>query len=196
MTYTLPNVYFLQIGVGMMALWLASWIVAAGWTRRTAAKAPGSSFRLQLAAAGLGFACLFGEPPRAMHPLWLVPPWLGYALLGLVGAGIVVAWWARIHLGPLWSGSVVTREGHRIVESGPYALVRHPIYTGLIVCGLALAVIKATPLSLIGAVLIALGFWAKARVEERFLAVALGEADYAAYRTRVPMLVPLLRVPG
>ena len=47
-------------------------------------------------------------------------------------AGILFAWWVRIHLGRLWSGAITRKEGHRVVDSGPYGLVRHPIYTGLL----------------------------------------------------------------
>ena len=48
------------------------------------------------------------------------------------------------HLGRLWSGSITRKEGHRVVDTGPYALVRHPIYTGLIFALLATAIAQAT----------------------------------------------------
>jgi len=70
--------------------------------------------------------------------------------------------------------------------------VRHPIYTGLIIALLATAVTEATPVALLGAVLIALGLWVKARAEERFLLSELGPEAYESYRRRVPMLVPFL----
>ncbi len=95
-------------------------------------------------------------------------------------------------MGALWSGAIVRKEGHHIVETGPYALVRHPIYTGLIVAIFATAAAQATVTGLIGAALVAIGLWLKARVEERFLTAELGADAYAAYRRRVPMLVPFL----
>ena len=70
--------------------------------------------------------------------------------------------------------------------------MRHPIYTGLIIALLATAVTEATPVALLGAVLIALGLWVKARAEERFLLSELGQEAYESYRRRVPMLVPFL----
>ncbi len=99
-------------------------------------------------------------------------------------------WWARIHLGALWSGRITRKEGHRVVDTGPYRLVRHPIYTGIDTAALALLVVKATPIALAGFVLIVWGYWIKARIEERFLREQLGAADYDAYRARTPMLVP------
>jgi len=105
--------------------------------------------------------------------------------------GILFAWWARIHLGTLWSGGIERMADHRVVDSGPYALVRHPIYTGLIAAAAAMAVIRATPWALLGLVLFAAGFALKARVEERFLEREVG--GYQGYRARVPMIVPFLR---
>ena len=85
----------------------------------------------------------------------------------------------------------MTRKSeHRIVDTGPYALVRHPIYTGLIVSVWATAALRGTPLSLIGAGLVALGFWIKARLEERFLRSELGPDAYDAYAAHTPMLMP------
>ena len=82
------------------------------------------------------------------------------------------------------------KDDHRIIDTGPYRLVRHPIYTGLITAAFALAVQVETPLALAGALFIALGFWLKARLEERFLREELGAADYDAYAARTPMLIP------
>jgi protein-S-isoprenylcysteine O-methyltransferase Ste14 len=106
--------------------------------------------------------------------------------------GLALTWWARIQLGGLWSSAITRKEKHRLVEIGPYALVRHPIYTGLIIALLATAAIEATQLALLGAQLIALGLWVKARAEERFLSTELAPETYESYRRRVPMLVPFL----
>lgn len=189
------SIHFLA-GQGLWSLWLITWVLAALWARRTVSAAPGSSFRRQLLIASTGFVCLFIESRFRWHVLWTVDGVWGWLLVALVALGFGFAWWARIYLGPLWSGGIVRREGHRIVDTGPYALVRHPIYTGLMISAFAFAAIKATPLALLGACLITLGFGLKAKIEERFLAAELGEADYAAYRARVPMLVPFAPAGG
>jgi protein-S-isoprenylcysteine O-methyltransferase Ste14 len=72
-------------------------------------------------------------------------------------------------------------------------MVRHPIYTGLIVAILATGVAVATGTSLLGALLISFGQWRKARMEEKFLSAELGPAAYGAYCRRVPMIVPFIR---
>jgi protein-S-isoprenylcysteine O-methyltransferase Ste14 len=91
----------------------------------------------------------------------------------------------------LWSSTTTRKEGHRVVDSGPYALVRHPIYTGLSAAVVATALATATPLALAGGALMIYGLWRKAAHEEPFLSRELGAA-YDDYRRRVPMLVPFL----
>ena len=82
------------------------------------------------------------------------------------------------------------REGHRVVDTGPYRLVRHPIYTGFIAAILAFALLRTTPAALAGALLLALTMAAKAKTEEHFLRRELGAEAYDAYARKTPMLVP------
>ena len=178
-----------------IAAWLAwglSWIVAAAWTartERTAAKAQVWLYRLLVLA---GAILLFHRSSQALgaERLWSVGLAGGYALAGLAIAGFLFTWWARLHLGRLWSAAITRKEGHRIIDTGPYGLVRHPIYTGLLLATLATAVAEATIPALAGFGLITLGLWLKARLEETFLAEELGAQTYGDYRRRVPMLLP------
>jgi protein-S-isoprenylcysteine O-methyltransferase Ste14 len=105
--------------------------------------------------------------------------------------GFLFTWWARLHLGRLWSGAVTRKQNHHVVDTGPYALVRHPIYTGLIEACLLSAIAAGTVISLAGFAVITFGFWLKASLEERFLMQQLGAEAYGAYRQRVPMLLPI-----
>lgn len=185
-----PSLLFAVIWIG----WIVSWMAAASWSARTEKRVTTWRTWASRAALILGALLLLHSTRRLLGEarLWHVGYGGGYALAGLTLAGIVFAWWARIHLGRLWSSATTRKEGHRVVESGPYAWVRHPIYTGLIAAILATAAAQATLTGLAGAVLIAIGLWLKARVEERFLTAELGADAYGAYRRRVPMLVPLL----
>jgi protein-S-isoprenylcysteine O-methyltransferase Ste14 len=173
-------------------LWVLSWWIAAFWRARSTKQAPRASYRWQLMLAFLGFVLLFWRTPFPGQPWWSIGPVLGWALVGVVATGAGFAWWARIHLGALWSGAIEMREAHHIVDTGPYRLVRHPIYTGLILSALGLAAIKATPLAMLGAALVAIGFALKAKAEERFLTKEL--PDYPSYARRVPMLVPGIHI--
>ena len=85
------------------------------------------------------------------------------------------------------------KAGHHVVDSGPYRLVRHPIYLGLIVAAFATASEKGNSFSLLGGAIMTLAFYTKARREERFLRAELGENSYAAYASKTAMLVPFVR---
>jgi protein-S-isoprenylcysteine O-methyltransferase Ste14 len=174
-------------------VWMASWLIAALWARQTA---KGAGFSAQLPyrlVTVVGALLLFGiytHSYRGPDRLWVLSDSVEWALVALVAAGFLFAWWARLHLGALWSGFVMKKEGHYIVDTGPYALVRHPIYTGLILSSLATAIQRGEALALLGFALMTLGFWMKARLEENFLRQELGAETYDSYRRRVPMLVP------
>ncbi|HWA89682.1 MAG TPA: isoprenylcysteine carboxylmethyltransferase family protein [Rhizomicrobium sp.] len=183
-------------------VWAATWSAAALWANRTVA-GPGvarqAPYRLFTTA---GFALLLvvvaGKDGIALPAslsflfarVWTVPVAVQWAMVALASLGFVFCWWARLHLGALWSGRITRKEGHKVVDTGPYALVRHPIYTGLLTGGLATMILRGSVHVILGFVLLVVGYWMKARLEERFLREQLGAADYDAYAARVPMLVP------
>lgn len=174
-------------------LFFASWIGAAFWADRASAR-PGFLRELPYRALSLlGFVMLFEvyDPPFfPVRPIWRLDRDWQWILLTAALAGFGFCWWARVHLGPLWSGWVTRKEEHRVIDTGPYAIVRHPIYTGFILAASATAIATGTLTSLVGAILVGLSFWLKARLEEEFLARELGADAYASYRRKVPMLVP------
>jgi protein-S-isoprenylcysteine O-methyltransferase Ste14 len=193
------SLYPMEISGLAWDLWFVSWVVAALWSARTAKRAPSAAQNRHWVPTIIGFVLLIAAADtfdeRGQYfgswPFWTLnrtpAAWITTALV-LLGLGFT--WWARIHLGRLWSNSVTRKEGHRVVDSGPYGLVRHPIYTGLILAAFAFAVQVGTIMAFAGAGFITLGFWIKARLEERFLREELGSADYDAYAGRTPMLVP------
>ena len=180
------------IGV-IWAAWMLSWLVAAVWTGRTAAR-PGTGsqviYRLTVVA---GAILLFDRFTRGrVSPLWRSPSPLGWAMVALTAGGFIFCWWARLYLGRLWSSAVTLKDGHRVVDTGPYALVRHPIYTGILIAAAATAVEQGTAISFMGLALMTLGYWIKARLEESFLREELGGESYDAYARRTGMLLPFL----
>ena len=185
-----PSAVFAIIWIG----WIVSWIAASFWSARTEKRVATWPVWVSRVALLAGAILLLHSTRRLLREpmLWHVGYDGAYTLAGLTLVGILFAWWARIHLGRLWSGTITRKENHHVVDSGPYALVRHPIYTGLIAAIAATAAAQATVTGLLGAALIAFGLWLKARVEEDFLTAELGADAYGAYRRRVPMLVPFL----
>jgi len=131
---------------------------------------------------------------------WFAVGWLGkrfvpdtstVALAGLAitVAGCLFASWARFALGTNWSGRVTLKQGHELITTGPYAITRHPIYTGLItaVAGTALAIGEWR--CVLGTALIAIAFIFKIRQEEPLMTQTFPGA-YSAYRNRVKALIP------
>jgi protein-S-isoprenylcysteine O-methyltransferase Ste14 len=174
--------------------WLASWGVAAFWSNRTekgGGIAAEIAFRtLFWAGATLLLAPLSYRRYYALVQVWDLNAVLKWILVVLTATGFLFAWWARIHLGRLWSDWLTKKAGHHVVDTGPYRLVRHPIYLGLIFAAFATAIEKGTSYALFGAVILTFGFYTKARREERFLRVELGEDAYDAYAHKTAMLVP------
>ena len=174
------------------------------WSARTKTQMKSDMGGPHRMAAGAGALLLFSpaslgnrpSPGNALHllfgRLWLPDPSVGWALFGLAALGFAFCWWARLHLGRLWSGFVTLKEGHHIVDTGPYGLVRHPIYSGVIFAGLATALMRASPAAFLGVALLAVGFSMTARIEEGFLRSQLGEDAYDDYGRRVGMLLPRL----
>ena len=129
---------------------------------------------------------IFGPRPETL----LVPRsavWQAL-MIALVALGLSFSVAARVWLGRNWSSMVTVKHDHELIRSGPYALVRHPIYTGLLAGS---ALMLGNWRALIGFALIAGALVRKLRIEERFMAQQFGE-EYARYREQVAMLVPFL----
>lgn len=174
-------------------LWVVSWLVAAIWsdpaTKRPAFQAEWLYRILTLAGGFLLFAH-FGQFDAGRFRLWDVSPSIGWVLVAVAVLGFAFTWWARLYLGRLWSSSITKKADHYVVDTGPYAIVRHPIYTGIIAAVVATAVLKGAPTGIVGAILMTFGFWIKAKLEEQFLREQLGPDAYDSYRRRTPMLIP------
>jgi protein-S-isoprenylcysteine O-methyltransferase Ste14 len=112
---------------------------------------------------------------------------LGIALL-LLGLGFAV--WARLHIGRNWGVPMTQKEEPELVTSGPYRLVRHPIYAGILVGGIGTAVALGW-IWLVAVVLLGGYFFYSATVEERYMTVQFPDA-YPAYKRSTRMLLPFL----
>jgi protein-S-isoprenylcysteine O-methyltransferase Ste14 len=180
----------------MIVLWIGfavSWVLAALWSDKTDKRA-GIREEIGYRAVQLPGWILLALPAHGYDGwlrLWRLTWIEAWVCVGLIVLGFAFSWWARIYLGPLWSSTVTRKANHRVVDSGPYAIVRHPIYTGLLLAAYATTAAKGTVMGIAAAVLITLGFWLKARLEERWLSEELGPQEYQAYRRKVPMLLPL-----
>ena len=184
-------------------VWYVTWIAAVVWSGKTKVQMKTDMGGLHRMIAGVGgVLMLWPSSPgdagagHAWHAvvtqrLWSSAAWLDWSLYGLLLCAFGFCWWARLHLGRLWSGFVTLKEDHHLIDTGPYGLVRHPIYTGAMAAAVATALERASPASMLGAAMLIVGFALVARTEERFLRDQLGAGEYDTYSRRVPMLVPL-----
>jgi protein-S-isoprenylcysteine O-methyltransferase Ste14 len=168
------------------------WLVAALFTKRTERTEPLSSRLVQLSWAFLSVALLsFGRLPWGPLGIRVIPRSfvLGNAGLALTIVGIAFALWARFYLGRNWSGRVTLKENHELIRTGPYAIVRHPIYTGFLVALTGTVIAIGEIRAILALVIVAAGLHFKSKTEEQFMSDKFGN-QYAAYRREVKSLIP------
>src|SRR5262245_32306276 len=177
------------------ALWLAwmlYWLLAALNVKTTARKEPArsrASHRLPLLAGAL----LLTLPnfPRALGARLYPESSFVLAIATLsVAAGLGFSVWARWHLGRNWSGRVTVKVDHSLVRTGPYRLVRHPIYTGLLLALLGTAVDIGAWRAFLALPLFVLAFVRKIAIEEERMGTMF--PDYEKYRRQTAALVPFV----
>jgi protein-S-isoprenylcysteine O-methyltransferase Ste14 len=136
---------------------------------------------------------LLGRSVPGSLGLFFVPQVMPIDVTGTVFAiiGVAFAIWSRQSLSNNWSGEVAITEGQQFMHSGPYAVVRHPIYAGMLLALLGTTLVSSTVGSLLGLVLAIISLWQKANIEEQFLIVEFGE-QYANYRHEVKFLIPFI----
>lgn len=176
-------------------IFCAYWAIAALKTRRAAIKEQFAWRYSVMALEIAGFVLVFdndasiGVLGRRMMPS---NPTLTVIGLALVWMGIALAIWARWHLGQYWSGRITIKEGHKLIRTGPYARLRHPIYSGLdlAVVGSALALNRWR--CVVGLAVIVFGFWIKAWREEQMLGAQFGD-EFRQHQLYTGFLLPRLR---
>jgi protein-S-isoprenylcysteine O-methyltransferase Ste14 len=161
---------------------LVVWAIAARTTKPIEkSEKPGWNLVLRLTTvAGVILLAGFDFGLRVLNERFVpVRPAIAEAGAAATIAGILLAFWARYHLGGNWGVSGTVRVGHELVRTGPYAFLRHPIYAGIDVAlaGTALAIGRWG--ALLGAAMIILRFWWNARAESEFLARRFGQRQDA-----------------
>jgi protein-S-isoprenylcysteine O-methyltransferase Ste14 len=179
---------FQVLWVGWALYWFASSLTASAPKRVQNAGAR-MYYRVEMACAAgllafprLGIGWLGQQIVTRTEALFVVG-----ALMVAAGLGFSV--WARVHLGQHWSGHVTLKAGHRLIRSGPYAIVRHPIYTGILFAFLGTAVAVDEWRGVLAVVIAVQANVRKLRLEERWLTEEFG-SEYEQYRREVKALVP------
>lgn len=170
------------------ATFAVTWVVAALFVKRTVEGSLGWA-RIVALVVLVAVYVVVRPLPSLRRELWSLTPGTGTIAALLTLAGLAIAIWARVVLGGNWSGTIAFKQDHELIQRGPYAWVRHPIYTGLLLMTLGTAV-ESTRLAafiFLGVLFVLLAL--KARAEERLMMRHFPEA-YAQYRRRVRALIP------
>jgi protein-S-isoprenylcysteine O-methyltransferase Ste14 len=177
---------------GPWIVFVAYWAVGALKTRRTKRKESFASRYGILFLEIIGFVLLFSDDAEigflgrpVIHRTYAL------AVTGVVltWAGIALVLWARWHLGQYWSARITIKEDHKLIRTGPYARLRHPIYSGLDLAAIGSALAIDQWRCVIGICLIVLGYVIKAKREEAMLAAQFG-ADFQEHCRHTGFLLP------
>jgi protein-S-isoprenylcysteine O-methyltransferase Ste14 len=173
-------------------LWLAFivyWSAAVKDSAPALSSESSGSRQLHTLLLNLSLVLLF-LPLPGLGARWLPrAPWIEWAGLGVQALFFLLAIWARRCLGRNWSGEVSVRQDHRLVRSGPYRFVRHPIYAAMLGMYLGTALVSGRLHGLTALLLVAVAYARKIPLEERTLLGNFGPA-YEEYRQRSWALVP------
>ena len=188
--YSRPTVRML-LSAGLWILFIVYWSSAA----RNAAPAKSSesqeSRRLHTHLLNAALLLLFIPVPGLRWRYLPLSLSIVAAGLTLQASSALLAVWARRHLGRNWAGAISIKVDHQLVRSGPYRLVRHPIYTAMIGMFIGAAIVSGELHALVALALIAVAYWRKIRLEERTLLEAFGPA-YDEYRRGRRAVIPWL----
>ena len=178
---------------GPWLVFLLYWGLAALRVRRSK-RSESPLSRLRYSVWIVATFLLFSIRPRWGPLSWrFLPTGLAvfFAGVGLTILGLSFAIWARYHLGSYWSGAVTIKQDHRLIRTGPYAVVRHPIYTGILLAMLGTAVAIGELRGLLAVGLAFAGYFIKSRMEEKWLIQEFG-TGYEQYRREVKALIPFV----
>jgi protein-S-isoprenylcysteine O-methyltransferase Ste14 len=177
-----------KAAIVVWALLSVYWEIAA--TKASAATSSESSGAraFHVVVTNLGIILILA-PLYGMGRLW--PVWIPLMAAGVIieamGAGIAL--WGRHALGRNWSGRIAINKGHVLIRSGPYKVVRHPIYTGLLIMSIGAALVTGERLAVVGLMVVFFAYWRKVRLEETKLSLAFGP-EYEVYRRETWGLLP------
>jgi protein-S-isoprenylcysteine O-methyltransferase Ste14 len=178
-------------GIIIFLIFWLYWSYAAGDSAATEASEPGWSTGLHRALMVLAVVFIFFPVPGLSARFAPEAGWVTAAGLVVEVGGLVLAILARRALGRNWSSEVRLAEGHQLVRTGIYRRLRHPIYTGVLVMYLGLALQSGRLNALAGLALAMAAYWRKIGLEERLMAERFGP-EFDAWRKASWALIPPL----
>jgi protein-S-isoprenylcysteine O-methyltransferase Ste14 len=181
----------LRPSMGLYVLFSLYWTIAARNSAPVKSSEHWASTMFHQVLLGVALLLLFLRVP-GLTGRWLPisPLFLPLGLLIQAGA-IMLAIWARRHLGSNWSAEISAKVDHQLIRSGPYRLLRHPIYTAVFGIHIGIAIASGEWHALAGIIVMSFAYWRKIRLEERNLREVFG-TEYEAFRRESWALIPWL----
>ncbi|MGH9774542.1 MAG: methyltransferase family protein [Candidatus Acidiferrales bacterium] len=181
----------MRLSLVLLLLFSVYWSIAARDSAQTKTSESVWSRQLHLILVNGAVLLLVLPVPGLTRRFLPLSHFLEAAGLVIEAAFILLAVWARRHLGSNWSGEVRIAAAHQLIRTGPYRFIRHPIYTAVLGMYFGIALVSGEIHAPIALVIVTLAYWRKIRLEERALAETFG-ADHEAYRGDTWALVPFL----
>ena len=174
--------------MGIFVLWAILGLTA----KQTVGSRSDARARIAVWGVLLAWLILFsGGMRRGVLAARFLPmdPAIAYVGLAITIVGLGFAVWARFAIGRNWGGLITVQQDHKLMRTGPYGIVRHPIYSGFMLATLGTAIIISEIGGLVSVALIVISWGYKAWLEESFMIEQFG-AEYEDYRRDVKGLIP------
>lgn len=185
-----PHSAMLHLAYTLVIIWTVSEVILGWWKRSKDRSADANSLRLLWGSAVVFMSAGFTTAHMVRAGQFALPHWSLLLIVALFAAGIALRWYAIVSLGRFFTVNVAIREDHHIVTAGPYGIIRHPSYTGLLMMMLAIAIAFENWISaLVAFVPFTAALLWRIRIEEAALVRNFG-AEYDAYAAQTKRLIP------
>jgi protein-S-isoprenylcysteine O-methyltransferase Ste14 len=171
------------------------WIISAFSTKSTKVDLGGWYLRIT-AIIIFGALIFFRQQVMSALPFLGIEIWSRSLTLGVIAdlivlIGMIIMIWARITIGKNWSANIVLKENHELIIKGPYQYIRHPIYSGLLLMVLGIAIYSGLLSEILLFILFFFGVNYKANREEKLLIEHFAD-KYTDYRNKIKAFIPFV----
>jgi protein-S-isoprenylcysteine O-methyltransferase Ste14 len=181
-----------SVNVFMWMTWAVCWLAAAIRVEATKSSEGVVTRTPHLVALALSFFLIFRDSDnKIIYGRLYYNVAVAWLADSITAAGLLFSLWGQIHLGRYWSGMITLKEGYKLIRTGPYRWVRHPLYTGILTGVLGSAAMAGTGDALLGFAIILIAYLVKLHREEVLLTAQFGD-EYRQFQREVFALVPFV----
>jgi len=189
-----PYLFTYYLASGLWGLIGIIWILFTFTNKQTVQKEGVKSRFVVLALLIVGYFIAFSQhvPLPVIGYTVTVTPTIGWIGVFVTACGATLAIWARFVIGRNWSGAGITlKKDHQLVRTGAYSIVRHPIYSGLLLAAVGLVITEGVPFDFVGVILVAIAFLIRIPKEEKLMTEQFPN-EYPEYKKKAKALIPFV----